>query len=117
MNTRLTSTKATAIKIEALPGHEEELASLLNQVSGLVADNEPSTNVWHALRLSQNTFMIFDTFLDESSRNAHFAGKAAQALKENAEKLIVGGWENGVLAHIENYDIISGFVRNLTSEV
>lgn len=104
-------TKATAIKIEAIDGREEELASLLNQASTIVEGNEPATNVWYALRLSKNTFMIFDTFVDESGRNAHFAGKAASALKEHSEKLIVGGWENGVLANIENYDIVSGFVR------
>ncbi|OJU72860.1 MAG: hypothetical protein BGO07_01440 [Alphaproteobacteria bacterium 40-19] len=109
--TRLHSTKATAIKIEALPGQEEDLATLLNQASVLVSDNEPATHVWYALRLSKNTFMIFDTFSDESGRAAHFAGKAASALKEHSERLIVGGWEKGVVANIENYDIISGFSR------
>ena len=104
---------ATAIKIEALAGREEELASLLSQAASIVEDNEPGTNVWYALRLSKNIFMIFDTFFDESDRAAHFSGDAASALKEHSEKLIVGGWENGVVTNIENFDIISGFSRLL----
>ena len=111
MNIKLKSKIATAIKIEALAGRENELASLLNQAATIVEDHEPETIEWHALRLSHSTFMIFDTFLDEAGRNAHFAGKAATALKDHAESLIVGGWENGVIAHIENYDMISGFSR------
>ncbi len=106
------STKATAITIQSVPGHEDQLALLLEQAAALVEDNEDKTNLWYALRLSKNTFMLFDTFVDEAARNAHFAGKAAGALKETAEKLIVGGWENGVLPNIKNYEIISGFTRN-----
>lgn len=112
MYSTLKSTKATAIKIEALPGQEEALASLLHQASAMVAENESATHVWYALRLSKNTFMIFDTFLDESGRNAHFADKAANALKEHSKSMIVGGWEKGVVAQIENFDIISGFARS-----
>ena len=103
---------ATAIKVEALAGREEELASLLIQASTIVETNEPSTNAWYALRLSQNIFVIFDTFSDESGRSAHFSGKAASALKEHSENLIVGGWENGVVENIENFDILSGFSRD-----
>lgn len=103
---------ATAIKIEALEGKEEKLASLLNQAANMVEDNEPGTNAWYALRLSKNTFLIFDTFSNESGRGEHFAGIAAGALKEHSENLIVGGWENGVVNNIENFDIVSGFSRD-----
>jgi hypothetical protein len=36
----------------------------------------------------------------------HFSGQVASALQKNAEHLIAGGWEKGVLAHVHNFQII-----------
>lgn len=45
-----------------------------------MAQEEPATTVWFAIR-------IFDAFPDEAGRQAHLAGRAAQALMAQAAKL------------------------------
>ena len=74
------------VRLEAKPGKEEEVAAFLNQ--GLqLAQAEPTTVLWFALRLSKNTFAIFDSFRDEAGRQTHLNGPIAKALMEQAPKL------------------------------
>jgi quinol monooxygenase YgiN len=74
------------VRIEALPGREAEVESFLKQ--GLqVVQGEPATITWYAIRLGPTTFGIFDTFTDDSGRQAHLSGQVAAALMENAGKL------------------------------
>lgn len=40
------------------------------------------------MRLAPSTFAIFDTFADETGRQAHLAGKVAEALKAQASDLL-----------------------------
>jgi hypothetical protein len=63
--------------------------------------------LWTSLKSNHNTFGIFDTFTDETGRADHFAGKVAAALNAQADDLIVGGWENGVLKNIHNFEVIA----------
>ncbi len=66
-------------RLEAKPGKEQELLEFLNQ--GLqLADQEATTPLWFALRLSPTVFAIFDAFADEAGRQAHLAGPIAKAL-------------------------------------
>ena len=66
-------------RLVAKPGKEEEVAAFL--VSALpLAENEPRTIAWFALRLSKSEFGIFDAFPDEAGRSAHLNGPIAAAL-------------------------------------
>lgn len=74
-------------RLEAKPGKEEEVAAFLKQ--GLqLANQEATTPLWFALRLSQTTFAIFDAFKDEAGRQAHLNGPIAKALMTQAPNLL-----------------------------
>ena len=75
------------VRLEAKPGKEKETAAFLKQ--GLeMANQETTTPLWFALRLSPSTFGVFDAFHDESGRQAHFNGPIAKALMANAPNLL-----------------------------
>lgn len=75
------------VRLEAKPGKEKEVAALLKQ--GLqMANQEPTTELWFALRLGPSTFGIFDAFADESGRQTHLNGPIAKALFANATDLL-----------------------------
>ena len=74
-------------RLEARPGKENDVASFLE--GGLaVVQGEPETITWYAIRLGPSTFGIFDTFPDDSGRQAHLAGQVAAALMEKADELL-----------------------------
>lgn len=78
---------ALLVKLEAKPGKESEVAKFLRD--GLaVAQQEPATTAWFAVRFSESTFGIFDAFPDESGRQAHLSGKLASALMAKADELL-----------------------------
>ncbi len=78
---------ALYVKLEAKAGKENEVENFLR--SGLaIVENEPATISWYALRLGPSTFGIFDTFPDESGRNAHLSGEVAKALMAKAGELL-----------------------------
>lgn len=74
-------------RLEAKPGKEAEVEALLCGALPL-AQEEPKTGSWFALRLGKSTFGIFDTFADESGRQAHLSGRIAAALMEMAPALL-----------------------------
>lgn len=98
---------ATYIKLKAIPGKGDDLAGLLTAAGPIVADTEPKTLYWVALRLDESNFAIFDVFADNSGREAHFAGKVANLLKEKSSILVDGGWTEGVIANVSNYEILA----------
>jgi len=73
--------------LEAKPGKEAEVEKFLQGGLSLV-EQEPGTLTWYALRIGPSTFGIFDTFADDTGRNAHLSGKVAAALKEKASDLL-----------------------------
>ncbi len=101
------ATQATYIVLNAQAGKEHALEELLTGAAPVIKENEPKTLLWTSLKLNNNTFGIFDTFTDESGREAHFSGQVAAALKAQADDLVAGGWENGVLKNIHNFDVIA----------
>ena len=101
------ATTATYIKLEAAPGQAEQLAALLTAAGPIVAETEPKTLFWVALQVDETNFAIFDIFADNSGRDAHFAGKVAGLLKEQASVLVAGGWDAGVVANVSNFDILA----------
>lgn len=75
------------VRLEAKTGREEEVENLLKKALALV-DEEPGTTVWFSFRLGPTTFGIFDTFADDSGRQAHLQGAVAQALMEKGPELL-----------------------------
>lgn len=101
------ATTATYIKLEAASGKGPELAALLTAAGPIVADTEPKTLFWAALQIDESNFAIFDIFADNSGREAHFAGQVAKLLNERASELVAGGWNDGVVANVRNFDILA----------
>lgn len=79
--------KALFVRLEAKPGKEAAVETFLNSGLGLV-NEEPMTITWYALKFSDSTFGIFDTFEGDEGRDAHLNGKVAEALMANAEELL-----------------------------
>ena len=101
------ATTATYIALEAAPGQAEQLAELLSAAGPIVAETEPQTLFWVALRIDETNFAIFDAFADNSGREAHFAGQVAGLLNERAADLVEGGWDEGVVANVRNYEVLA----------
>ena len=62
------------VRLEAKPGRETDLDAFLRSAAPL-AEAEPATPVWFALRLGPATFGVFDAFRNEAGREAHLAGR------------------------------------------
>jgi quinol monooxygenase YgiN len=78
---------ALLVRLQAKPGKEQELAAFLE--AGLaLAQQEPDTTAWFALRLGPSTYGIFDAFPSETGRKAHLAGPIAAALMARAPELL-----------------------------
>ena len=74
------------VRLEAKPGKEAEVAKFLE--AGLsMAQQEATTPIWFALRISENTFGVFDAFENEAGREAHLKGPIAQALMARSDEL------------------------------
>ncbi len=101
------ATTATYIRLEAAPGQSEQLAALLTAAGPIVAETEPKTLFWSAIQIDENNFAIFDIFADNSGSKAHFAGQVAGLLNEQASVLVAGGWDEGVVANVSNFDILA----------
>ena len=79
--------KALWVRLEAKPGREAEVEQFLE--GGLaIVQAEPKTVDWFAIRMGPTTFGIFDTFDDDSGRDAHLSGKVAAALMAKAPDLL-----------------------------
>ncbi len=78
---------ALSARVEAKPGKEEAVENFLKSALSL-AEEEKDTIEWFALKIGPSTFGIFDTFNDESGREAHLSGKIAAALVEHADELL-----------------------------
>ena len=73
-------------RFDAKPGKEEEVAKFL-EFAREMAQKEPTTINWYAIRLSHSTFGVFDTFNDETGRQKHLNGPIGQALMAKAPEL------------------------------
>lgn len=79
-------TTGLLVRVEARPGKEDEVAKFLSDALPL-AESEPATTAWFAMRLGPSTFGIFDVFPDETGRQTHLSGPIAAALMEKASEL------------------------------
>ena len=92
--------KAIAAKLVAKPGKEAEVEALLRSALSL-ANQEPLTVTWYAIKFSENTFGIFDTFESDEGRDAHLNGQIAAALIAKADELLAEP------PHIEKVDLVA----------
>jgi quinol monooxygenase YgiN len=75
------------VRLEAKPGKENAVADFLKGGLSLV-EQEPKTVTWYAIQMAPGVFGIFDTFADDSGRDAHLAGRVAEALMAKAPDLL-----------------------------
>jgi quinol monooxygenase YgiN len=73
--------------LKAKAGKEQELQAFLKSALPL-AEAEPGTDRWYAVKLGPDRFGIFDTFGDQSGRDAHLNGEIAKALFARADELL-----------------------------
>ncbi|MFC0515769.1 putative quinol monooxygenase [Mucilaginibacter angelicae] len=78
---------ALLARLEAKPGKEQEVADFITSALPL-AEQEPDTVSWYALKIGPSTFGIFDTFETEAGREAHLGGEIAKALMAKAPELL-----------------------------
>lgn len=74
--------------LESKPGKEREVEEFLKSAQPL-AEKEEETLTWYAVKLTPSKFGIFDTFANESGRDAHLTGDIAKALFAKAKELFV----------------------------
>ena len=75
------------VRLEAKPGKEQAVADFL--ADGLELTNqEATTPIWFALKLSPSTFGVFDAFASEEHRQAHLAGNMARSLMSRVDELL-----------------------------
>ena len=78
--------KGIFVRLEAKYGQEAAVENFLDSGLGLV-NEEPLTVTWYAVKFSESTFGIFDTFEGDEGRDAHLNGKVAEALMAKADEL------------------------------
>jgi len=76
------------ITLKAKEGKELELSNFLNEAVNL-ARREEKTITWYSFRIDRSTFGIFDTFENESGREAHLNGAIASGIMELAPGLLL----------------------------
>lgn len=72
---------ALLARVEAKPEKAGEVEQFLKEAVA-IAEDEPDTNTWFALKFDNTHFGIFDTFADESGLEAHLNGEIAEVLME-----------------------------------
>jgi quinol monooxygenase YgiN len=75
------------VKLVAKPDTQDEVAEFLTGALTL-ANEEPGTEVWMALRTDESTFWIVDAFPGDTERQAHLNGPIAAAVMKNADRLL-----------------------------
>ena len=97
-------TVALFVRLEAKPGKEAAVETFLR--GGLpLAQAEPATTTWFALRMGPSTFGIFDAFPNEAGRQAHLQGPIAAALMAQAKELLAQP------PSIEKVDVLAAKLR------
>jgi len=76
------------VTLKAKEGKELELSNFLNEAVNL-ARREEKTITWYSFRIDHSTFGVFDTFENESGREAHLQGAIASGIMELASDLLL----------------------------
>ena len=73
--------------LRAKAGKENEVEQFLKSAQSL-ANSEPGTTTWYAVKLGSGRYGIFDTFRDKAGQEAHLDGEIAKALFAKADELL-----------------------------
>lgn len=79
--------KGLLVRLQAKPGKEKELEKFLQSALPLALE-ETGTESWYAIRITESTFAIFDTFANDADRDIHLNGAIAKALMEKGPELL-----------------------------
>lgn len=74
------------VTVTAKPGKEADVAAFLASAQPL-AQAEPDTTAWFAVKIDDATYGIFDVFPGAAGRQAHLDGPIAAALMDKADEL------------------------------
>ena len=85
----MTAKVALLVRVTAKVGKEDAVRAFLAGALPL-AQAEPATLAWFALRFGPREFGVFDAFPDDAGRKAHLGGEIAKALMANAAELLDG---------------------------
>src|ERR1700739_701191 len=88
-------------EVQAKAGKEKEVEAFLKSAQPL-AEREGGTLTWYAVQTGPGKYGIFDTFADESGREAHLTGEIAKALIPKANELFAKPPE------IHKIDVLAG---------
>src|ERR1700761_2401111 len=77
---------ALYVPLKAKPGKAAEIEAFLKQGAEL-AKAEKGTSTWYGIKEDDGAYAVFDTFDDESGRDAHLNGDIAKALMAKADEL------------------------------
>src|SRR6266446_4223843 len=100
------------VTLQARPGKEEELAGFLASALPL-AQAEPETTAWFAIKIDDSTFGIADFFPAAAGRQAHLDGPISAALPPTQLRPAGPAPEryqqlaDAVDAHCADYDLFS----------
>ena len=72
---------------ESKPGKEQDVEEFLKSARAM-ADREPGTLTWYAVKIGPSQYGIFDTVADESGREAHLKDEIAKALFGKGRELL-----------------------------
>jgi len=92
--------QAIWVMLKAKPGKEADIEAFLKQGAEMSKD-EAQTVTWYGVKIAPGMYGVFDTFDDESGRDAHMNGEIAKALMANASEL----FSNEI--KIENMEILA----------
>ncbi len=90
------------VMLKAKPGKEADVEAFLKQGAAMAKD-EPKTVNWYGVKIAPGMYGVFDTFDDESGREAHLSGEIAKALLANAADLFA----NAAELRIEKMEILA----------
>jgi quinol monooxygenase YgiN len=74
------------VMLHAKSGKEAEVEAFLKQ-GAVMSKDEPKTVNWYGVKVGPGMYGVFDTFDDESGRDAHMHGEIAKALMAKAPEL------------------------------
>jgi|SRR5271154_3279890 len=77
---------ALYVSLKAKPGKSADVEAFLKQGAEM-SKEEKGTVTWYGIKEGEGAYAVFDTFDDESGREAHLTGEIAKALMANAEAL------------------------------
>jgi quinol monooxygenase YgiN len=76
--------------LATLKAKPEQAKNVEQFIKGAIdlARQEKKTLSWYSFKIDETTFGIFDTFEDETGRDAHLNGEIAKALMGKADELL-----------------------------